>query len=126
MVSVKTAHDVPKNKVFDVIEALSEVRVQAPVRIGDVVLANVCGTGVDVVATYSLGMNAKWLIRAGFGVAFIYDELLVPPNAESSDLTFVPLEPRIESRHGLVWRKALLTRQAQVFLDALRSEIAPD
>ena len=82
--------------------------------------------GVDVVATYSLGMNAKWLIRAGFGVAFIYDELLVPPNAESSDLTFVPLEPRIESRHGLVWRKALLTRQAQVFLDALRSEIAPD
>ena len=51
MVSVKTAHDVPKNKVFDVIEALSEVRVQAPVRIGDVVLTNVCGTGVDVVAT---------------------------------------------------------------------------
>ena len=79
---------------------------------------------VDVVATYSLGMNTKWLIRAGFAVAFTYDELLVPPSAESSDLVFIPLEPRIESRHGLVWRKALLTRQAQVFLVTLRSEIS--
>ena len=81
---------------------------------------------VDVVATYSLGMNTKWLIRAGFGVALAYDELLVPPNMESSDLVFIPLEPRIESRHGMVWRKALLTRQAQVFLDALHSEISPN
>ena len=80
---------------------------------------------IDVVATYSLGMNTKWLIRAGFGVALAYDELLVPPNEESSDLVFIPLEPRIESRHGIVWRKALLTRQAQVFLDALRDEVDP-
>ena len=77
---------------------------------------------VDVVATYSLGMNAKWLIRNGFGIAFAYDELLTSQhNAETSDLVFVPLEPRMESRHGLVWRKTLPTRQAQVFLDALRS-----
>ena len=79
---------------------------------------------VDVVATYSLSMNAKWLVRAGFGVALAYDEMLVPPNPESSDLVFIPLEPRIESRHGLVWRKTLPTRQAQVFLDALRNVIA--
>ena len=76
---------------------------------------------VDVVASYSLCMNTKWLIRAGFGVALTYDELLVADSA--SDMVFVPLEPRIESRHGLVWRKTLLTRQAQVFLDALRSVI---
>ena len=77
---------------------------------------------VDVVATYSLGMNAKWLIRAGFGVAFAYDGLLVPPHSSATtDLVFVPLEPRIESRHGLVWRKTLPTRQAQVFLDAVRN-----
>lgn len=77
---------------------------------------------VDVVATYSLGMNAKWFIRGGFGIAFVYDELLTSKSAlGSSDLVFVPLEPRIESRHGLVWRKTLPTRQAQVFLDAVRS-----
>lgn len=51
MVSVKTAGDVPKAKVLDVVRALSGVSMAAPVHIGDVVLANVCGTGVDVAAT---------------------------------------------------------------------------
>ncbi len=51
MVSVKTASDIPKGKIYDVMRALREVRMTAPVHIGDVVLANVCGTGVDVVAT---------------------------------------------------------------------------
>ena len=51
MVSVKTATDVPKDKIFDVMEALAGVRMTAPVRIGDVVVANVCDTGVDIVAT---------------------------------------------------------------------------
>lgn len=51
MVSVKTAGDVPKAKVLDVVRALSGVSMVAPVHIGDVVLADVCGTGVDVVAT---------------------------------------------------------------------------
>lgn len=51
MVSVKTAGDVPKAKVLDVVRALSSVSMAAPVHIGEVVLADVCGTGVDVVAT---------------------------------------------------------------------------
>ncbi len=83
---------------------------------------------LEVVATYSLGMNAKWLIRNGFGIAFAYDELLASTEGRKgpgSDLMFIPLEPRIESEHGLVWRKTLLTRQAQVFLDAVRAVLAP-
>ncbi len=51
MVSVKTASDIPKPLIFDVMAALADVRVKAPVAVGDVVLANVCGTGVDIVAT---------------------------------------------------------------------------
>lgn len=51
MVSVKTAGDVPKGRVFDVVKALRGIEVTAPVRIGDVILADVAGTGVDVVAT---------------------------------------------------------------------------
>ena len=51
MVSVKTAADVPKERVFDVIAALADVCAQAPVKIGDVICADVCGTGVDVIAT---------------------------------------------------------------------------
>lgn len=51
VVSVKTASDIPKEKIFDCIRALKTVQVTAPVHIGDVVLADVCGTGVNVVAT---------------------------------------------------------------------------
>ena len=50
-VSVKTKEDVPKEKIFDCMRALKDVTVQAPVHIGDVVLKNVAGTGVDMVAT---------------------------------------------------------------------------
>ena len=51
MVSCKTASDIPKDKIFAVTDALRPVCVKAPVAIGDVVLANVAGTGVDVIAT---------------------------------------------------------------------------
>ena len=51
MISVKTKEDIPKDKIFDCVRALKGVTVKAPVHIGDVILANVAGTGVDVVAT---------------------------------------------------------------------------
>lgn len=51
VVSVKTKADIPKNKVFSVVKLLKEVKVPAPVTIGDVILKNVAGTEVDVVAT---------------------------------------------------------------------------
>lgn len=50
MVNVKTASDIPKEKIFECIEALKGVIVPAPVRIGDVILADVAGTGVDIIA----------------------------------------------------------------------------
>lgn len=51
MVSVKTREAIPKEKIFDCARALKYVRVEAPVRIGDVVVQDIAGTGVDVVAT---------------------------------------------------------------------------
>ena len=51
VVSVKTAADIPKDKIADCIRALKTVKLSAPVRMGDVVLEDVCGTGVDIVAT---------------------------------------------------------------------------
>lgn len=51
MVSCKTERDVPKHKIFDVIASLKTIRAQAPIRIGDVLLENAAGTGVDIVAT---------------------------------------------------------------------------
>ena len=51
MVSVKTREDIPKDKIFQCVKALKGVTVKAPIRIGDVVVADVAGTGVDIVAT---------------------------------------------------------------------------
>ena len=54
MVNVKTASDIPKAKIFEYASALKNVVVTAPVKIGDVVLSNVAGTGVDVVAAKNI------------------------------------------------------------------------
>ena len=51
---VRTSGEIPKALVFDVARALRTVKVQAPIAIGDVVLQNVCGTGVDVVAAKNM------------------------------------------------------------------------
>ena len=50
-VSVKTKEEIPKEKIFACVQALRGIEVQAPVHIGDVILENVAGTGVDIVAT---------------------------------------------------------------------------
>ena len=50
-VSVKTACDIPKNKIFDCMAEIMKIEVNAPVSIGDVIIENCAGTGVSVVAT---------------------------------------------------------------------------
>ena len=49
--SVKTIRPVPKGKIFACLEQIHAVEVTPPVRIGEVLLKDVCGTGVEVVAT---------------------------------------------------------------------------
>lgn len=55
MVSVKTREDIPKDKIFDCVKELKNVEVTVPIHIGDIVLANVAGTGIDVIATKNVG-----------------------------------------------------------------------
>lgn len=52
--SVKTKTPVPKEKIADVLAVLAGTEVEPPVQIGDVVVPDVCGTGVPVVATATL------------------------------------------------------------------------
>ncbi len=54
MVSCKTKEDIPKGMIFEVAKAMEDVVVDAPVAIGDVLITDVCGTGVDVVATKNI------------------------------------------------------------------------
>lgn len=51
---VKTDRPVPKERIFDVMEALEGVSLAAPVSVGQVVIENVCGTGANIVATRDL------------------------------------------------------------------------
>ena len=54
-VACKTAHDIPKGKIFAVMEAINSAEVEAPVIIGETLIADVAGTGVEVVATANVG-----------------------------------------------------------------------
>ena len=51
VVSVKTASEVPKEKMMDVVGALKSVIAEAPVAIGDIIVKDIAGTGSDIVAT---------------------------------------------------------------------------
>ena len=54
VVSIKTENDVPKYKIEECIKALKNVEVDAPIKIGDVLLQNVAETGVNIVATRNI------------------------------------------------------------------------
>ncbi len=49
--SVKTKEDIPKEKIFDCMKEINGIVAKAPVKIGDILLDNVAGTKVAVVAT---------------------------------------------------------------------------
>jgi len=48
---VKTNRAIPKECIFEAMALLDGVELHAPVHCGDVVVPNVCGTGVDFIAT---------------------------------------------------------------------------
>ncbi|MBO5879630.1 MAG: DUF1667 domain-containing protein [Clostridia bacterium] len=51
VISVKTGAPVPKNKVFEVMKEVNNTVAPNGLKIGDVVIKNVAGTGVDILAT---------------------------------------------------------------------------
>lgn len=50
-VPVKTNGDIPKGKIYDIMDELTKVTAKAPVNVGDVIIKDVLGLGVDIVAT---------------------------------------------------------------------------
>lgn len=51
---VKTRTAIPKGKIDATLFAMHQATVQLPVKIGDVIIEDVAGTGVDVVATANM------------------------------------------------------------------------
>lgn len=56
---VKSNVPVPKARVVDVCRALEKIEVQAPVQLGAVIVANILGTGADIVATRDMGREVQ-------------------------------------------------------------------
>jgi len=78
---------------------------------------------LTVTATYNLLYNASLLVSAGVGNALGLDGII---NTNQSDLTFVPLAPRMSSGSSLVWLKGQrLSAAAQALLAQVRTELAP-
>ena len=48
---VRTKTDIPKGKIFDCMKEIIDAVADAPVDLGDVIIKDVAGTGVDVIAT---------------------------------------------------------------------------
>ncbi|MCR5399172.1 MAG: DUF1667 domain-containing protein [Lachnospiraceae bacterium] len=46
--------EIPKERMMDVMEAVSDVKVTSPIKRGDVIVADVCGLNVDVIASRSM------------------------------------------------------------------------
>ena len=46
---------IPKGKIFDVMREINKAKTKAPVSIGDVIIENVLGLDVNIVATRNVG-----------------------------------------------------------------------
>ena len=51
---VRSRQAVPKNRLFDISREIARLVVPAPLKEGQVILSEACGTGVDIVATRDL------------------------------------------------------------------------
>ena len=51
---MKTVPEIPKDEIFSVMEEVKKTVVSPPVRIGDVIIHDIAGTGSDLVATGNL------------------------------------------------------------------------
>ena len=51
VVAVKTSSPIPKSMIFEIMAAINMVTASNDVKIGDVVISDVCGTGADVIIT---------------------------------------------------------------------------
>lgn len=79
------------------------------------------GDKLDIVASYNLPLNCKFLVRGGAGISVMYEGLI---DCQGGDLCFRPLSPSVESIEGVIWRKSMPNKQTQVFLEALKQVCA--
>ena len=55
LLPVRSNQPLPKEKLFDCMDVIRATTVKLPVNRYDVIVPNICGTGVDIVATKTVG-----------------------------------------------------------------------
>lgn len=51
LVSAKTDKPIPKKLIYDIIEYVKKIKVEAPINRGDIIVKNIFNTGANLVAT---------------------------------------------------------------------------
>ena len=54
LLPVRSVKPIPKEKLFDCMEVIRNTQVHTPIVRYDVIIPNICGTGIDIVATRSV------------------------------------------------------------------------
>ena len=77
---------------------------------------------LHLIGSYNLVYNASLMVAEGLGYALCLDKLV---NVETSGLCFRPLQPKMEAKLVLVWKKhQMFSRVAELFLHTLRDSLA--
>ena len=58
LVSVKSAAPLPKEKLLDCMALINQTQIDAPVTMGEIIIPDILGTGVDIIATNRLAKGA--------------------------------------------------------------------
>lgn len=78
---------------------------------------------LNLVSTYTLLYNASLLVKDNIGCALCLDRII--STTEDSELCFRPLEPKLEARWHIVWKKyQVFSKAAELFLKRLQEEFA--
>jgi len=54
LLPVRSAGSIPKELLFECMKSLAGVRIGSPVKMGDIIVSDILGTGVDIIAARSL------------------------------------------------------------------------
>lgn len=74
---------------------------------------------LSLLASFNLANNAAVFAREGLGLTLTFDKLI--DTSPQSELVFRPLNPRLETKMYIIWKKyQVFTPAAQLLLDELR------
>ena len=59
-VSVRTAGEIPKEKIFDVMHVIHQMELTAPIEMGEVLCHNIAMTHVNLISTCEVQLAKKW------------------------------------------------------------------